>query len=114
MSLLTKNLADRVFKLLAEHPHLRDSDFQLLAMVWKDEVPENKHSGSVYEFLGALSDNKYTNPESIRRVRQKIQEENPHLRGKKWTGRHKKGESFKEEELNPIENHIKPQQSLLP
>jgi len=65
----------------------------LLAMIWKDEVP---HQMSIYAFLGDyLSTHKVSNPESVRRSRQILQENNPELRGKKWGERQNMGKNFK-------------------
>ena len=44
---------------------------------------------SAFEFLKLYSECKLTSPESIRRMRQKLQEENLELRGKSWNKRQK-------------------------
>jgi hypothetical protein len=46
---------------------------------------------SAYDFLQLFSRGKFTNSESIRRVRAKIQEENPALRGKNYENRKDSG-----------------------
>jgi hypothetical protein len=65
---------DKVYKLLVNNGHLRDSDLKLIACIWYSEVP-NINDLTAYEFL---------NPESIRRSRQKLQEQIPALRGAKY------------------------------
>ncbi len=75
---------DRVKALLVKHPHLRDSDNRLIATIWKYDLINMNLSHyriSGYDFLVLYSEGKLTNAETIRRVRQKLQEENPELRG---------------------------------
>ena len=89
---------DRVKALLEKHPHLRDSDNKLIATIWKYDLirtgmlPENL---SGQDFLSYYADDKLTNAETIRRVRQKIQEENPFLRGTVNEARQKEGEEVR-------------------
>lgn len=71
-------IKDKIIYLLENHPHLRSNDKKLLANVWYSEAPKNV---SVKGFLKLLSEGKLTNAESIRRCRQKVQEQFPHLRG---------------------------------
>jgi len=75
---------DRVKALLVKHPHLRDDDYRLFATIWKFDLLRMREdpleiTGERLLFL--YSDQQLTNAETIRRVRQKIQEENPELRG---------------------------------
>ncbi len=93
-------IKDRVKALLVKHPHLRDSDNKLIATIWKfdlynldlivDEV-------TAIEFLKFYSQQRLTNAETIRRVRQKIQEENPELRGTVNDKRQEQGEQVRKE-----------------
>ena len=75
---------DRVKALLVTYPHLRDSDNKLIATIWRSEL---FHKGvrakgiTAEDFLFIYSEGKISNAETIRRVRQKLQEENPDLRG---------------------------------
>lgn len=70
---------------------LRDDDNRLMANIWAREL---KDTGildmSAWDFLNMFSKGILTSPESIRRARQKVQEENPHLRGKSYKARHEK------------------------
>ena len=91
---------DRVKALLEKHPHLRDSDNKLIATIWKYELCNNGMDPNILitsNFLHLYADGKLTNSESIRRVRQKIQEENPDLRGTVNEARQKEGESVRKE-----------------
>jgi SMC interacting uncharacterized protein involved in chromosome segregation len=79
-----KAIKDKIKYLLEKYPHLRDDDNKLIANVWYNEADK---SLSTEEFLKLLSQGKLTNSESIRRCRQKIQEQNIHLRGKRYNYR---------------------------
>lgn len=77
-------IKDRVKVLLINHPHLRNSDNRLISNIWIRDLIQmklNPHTLKAYDFLSLYSEDKITNSETIRRVRQKIQEENPELRG---------------------------------
>jgi hypothetical protein len=50
-----------------------------------------------YNFLQLYSNNELTNAETIRRVRQKIQEENPELRGTVNEARQEQGKQVRRE-----------------
>ena len=91
-------IKDRVKALLVSIPHLRDSDNRLIATIWKHDL-FNQGSPSLtitaYDFLKFYSEGKLTNAETIRRVRQKLQEENPELRGTVNEARQKEGEEVR-------------------
>ena len=89
---------DRVKALLEKHPHLRDSDNKLIATIWKYDLLQQClpiENITAYNFLELYSKEKLTNAETIRRVRQKIQEENPDLRGTVNELRQKEGEEVR-------------------
>jgi hypothetical protein len=91
---------DRVKALLVKHPHLRDSDNKLIANIWmSDLVKQNLNPNIItaYDFLFYYSNNQFTNTETIRRVRQKIQEENPDLRGTVNEARQEQGKQVRRE-----------------
>jgi len=91
---------DRVKALLEKHPHLRDSDNKLIATVWKFDLLNlnwDVKNMSANTFLMLYSESKLTNAETIRRVRQKLQEENPDLRGTVNEARQKEGETVRKE-----------------
>lgn len=76
---------EAVIKLLTDKPKTRDNDSLLIAYVWHSEYMGDN---DVATFLNQLSSGKLTSPETIRRIRQKVQEVNPHLRGSKYNHRH--------------------------
>ena len=76
---------DRVMHFLNNDPRTRDNDELLTALIWHRETTTT----STLQFLTEYSERKYTSAESIRRCRQKLQEEFPGLRGKSYTKRHK-------------------------
>ena len=77
---------DKVLKLLNEDPRTRDSDELLTALIWWKECDKDM---TVFGFLMNYSKKFYTSAESIRRCRQKLQEEFPGLRGKSYLERKK-------------------------
>lgn len=89
-----------VKQLLTEKPHLRDSDDKLVANFWHKELAlmniEPKDI-TAFELLQYFADGKLTKPESIMRVRRKLQEEFYELRGKLWAERHGEQEKVKEQ-----------------
>ena len=81
---------DIIEKILIEKPHLRDSDNLLIAAYWWRELRQknidpNKING--LEFMQMFAHNKLTNIKTIERMRRKLQEENPDLRGKVYNAR---------------------------
>ncbi len=76
----------RVLKLLNEDPRTRDSDELLTATIWYQECDKEM---TAFGFLMNYSKRMYTSAESIRRCRQKLQEEYQGLRGKNYMARHK-------------------------
>jgi hypothetical protein len=87
-------IKEKVKILLEENPHLRNSDERLIANIWFNESNgvDNK-----YQFLLLYSQGKLTNAESIRRCRQKIQEECEHLRGTLYFKRQLNQDKIKQE-----------------
>lgn len=78
-----QKIKDIVHDLLISKPHTRDCDKKLMANVWSKEIGGIKTLTNIsgYDFLKYFSEGKLSSPESIRRARQKIQEENEDLRG---------------------------------
>ena len=76
---------DIVKTLLIQKPHLRDSDPKLIATYWFNEL-KKKHIDPAeingLEFMKMFADSKLTNIKTIERMRRKLQEEHPELRGK--------------------------------
>ena len=73
--------------LLRKTPRLKDSDSKLIATYWFREL---EHKGldakeiTAYDFLKQYAESQLTNAETIRRMRAKLQEENPNLRGRAY------------------------------
>ena len=76
---------DVVKTLLIQKPHLRDSDPKLIATYWFNELKKmaiNPNNISAMKFLKMFADSALTNVKTIERMRRKLQEECPELRGK--------------------------------
>ena len=76
---------DIVKNLLIQKPHLRDSDPKLIATYWFNELKKKNIDPSEInglEFMKMFADSKLTNIKTIERMRRKLQEESPELRGK--------------------------------
>lgn len=84
-----KTLKDRVRDMLMRYPQYRDNDYKLMAHVWMIEMggQEDCRNRTAMDFLQTYSKGTLSHAESIRRMRQKIQEQNPDLRGDKWQER---------------------------
>lgn len=97
-----KHIKKKIIALLREKDEYRDDDNKLIARVWFDQTGNDENGKSIakqttaHDFLLAFRDGQYINPESIRRCRQKVQEQNPFLRGKSYKERSKKGDEFKQ------------------
>lgn len=78
---------DKVLKALNEDARTRDNDNLLIALIWYNEL-ERSDNISAIDFLKSYSVGKFTSAESIRRCRQKLQEDFPGLRGKSYATRH--------------------------
>lgn len=76
--------ACKVYSLLTDNPATRDDDRLLLVEIWSRETKSTDST----EFFRELLDGTLSHPESIRRMRQKIQEKHEALRGEKYEARH--------------------------
>lgn len=87
-----KTVKERVYLLLKDHKHLRDSDERLIASFWYYEVGGDRFSKmSAHDLLKQFSEGNLASAESIRRCRQKIQEQNEELRGQSYVRRKDEG-----------------------
>jgi len=75
-------VACKVYSVLTDLPESRDDDRVLLSTIWTKELGHSKDF--FCEFLGG----KLSHPETITRIRRKIQEKHEKLRGDKWESRH--------------------------
>ena len=91
-----KTAKNRVEYLLRKTPRLRDDDFKLIATYHFNEIGrENVEKMGAMQFLSLYADGKLTSSESIRRIRAKIQETTPELRGQNYNKRQQDGEDVK-------------------
>ena len=94
---VSKTIQERIKQRLEITPHLRNSDSKLICTLWWHDLLALGHEPlklSALQFMEMLAENKLTNSESIRRGRQKVQEENPHLRGSSYSLRQKNQETI--------------------
>ena len=86
MSLLIIN---EVKQRLENSTKMRDDDALLMADIWREQLAQ-LGAKSVYDVLNAIAGRMVHSPESIRRSRQKVQRDNPNLRGVFYYKRHEK------------------------
>ena len=84
--MIPQNLTDMIEGLLIAYPSLRDDDNTLVTKVWKKEMDIKQ----LPDFLTAYAYKQITMSDTITRIRRKLQEEKPELRGSKWHERHDK------------------------
>jgi altronate dehydratase len=89
---------DLVKHYLTINPKHRDNDNSLIATIWAKECGgmSTVTNISAYEFLKLFADRKLTNPETIRRARQRIQQEYPELRGETYLERQQESKYVKQ------------------
>lgn len=80
------NKYDLVKDLLEQKTQYRDCYYKLLTRVWWDEIKRSK-TMTAKEFLTQLRDKQLSHPESIMRVRRKVEKEHEHLRGVTYAAR---------------------------
>ena len=81
------SITAKVKHLLTIKPHLRDSDERLIATIWYHEAELLEGDKSAVDLLNHFVDGRLSSTESIRRSRQKIQEDFPNLRGQAYKKR---------------------------
>ena len=93
-----KTIKERVKYLLDTFPHLRDDDFKLIATYYKFEVGySDLDSMRGLDFLQMFANGEVPHSESIRRARQKLQEDNDYLKGENYKQRQRDSEEMKKE-----------------
>jgi hypothetical protein len=97
-----EQVGDLVHKLLLEDEKYRDSDRKLCCKIWSIELCgsiEGTRRLSAFDFFCEYSkpnaQSKLTSTASIERVRRKLQEEFPELRGKSYKGKKSKENEVK-------------------
>lgn len=88
-----KQVKDRVRLLLEKHPHLRDNDYKLYATFIAYQIGgiDKLKEISGHALLTEIANGKYAHFESVRRVRAKLQEQEPNLRGGEYAKRKRGG-----------------------
>lgn len=85
------DVAHNVRILLEEYPELRDDKLHTVVMYWyRVDFPKlckDSNQISAFEFMANYKKGEFENQASIDRQWQKVQEENPSLRGKLWEKR---------------------------
>lgn len=85
-----KNTTDLVKALLIARPALRDDDRKLIATVWFQLLKlSGKQDISAVDFFKLYVKSELPSSETIRRTRQKLQEEKKQLRGERYNERQK-------------------------
>ena len=79
---------NKVLYQLNTDPRTRDDDNLLIAKIWYGEYKNSDVPSDVIQFLKMFANGDLTSPESIRRCRQKLQEEFQGLRGNSYMARH--------------------------
>ena len=84
-------IKEKVRYILEKYPLTRDDDNKLIWQIIFFEAGGSDYLKNItaFQFLVDLGNGKYSSPESIRRVRQKLQEDFPELRGENYELRKK-------------------------
>tara|TARA_R110001592_G_scaffold136690_2_gene353997 strand:- start:1452 stop:1793 length:342 start_codon:yes stop_codon:yes gene_type:complete len=90
---------DLIWGLLLNNPRFRDNDQALISHIWSLEIPNLQNVDGAY-VLTLLANKQLSNPVSIWRTRQKVQQEIPALRGALYHKRHAAAEVVKKEIVN--------------
>lgn len=82
---MNAKIKDKVRSILELVPSTRDNDSELISIFWEQELGHEMINLSAERFLTMFAhSNVLTNAETIRRTRQKVQEQNEELRGLKY------------------------------
>jgi hypothetical protein len=74
-------------QMMLDKPDLKDNDNKLIATYWFKELQRKNiypETITALDFLRKYADAELTNAETIRRMRAKLQEEHPELRGRAY------------------------------
>jgi hypothetical protein len=92
-----KNIKDKVYALLETKPTLRDCDNKLICSIYVLELGRKQVDKiSAMELLTKIANSELPSFESVSRVRRKLQEEFPNLRGEKYKQRQKEAQEVKD------------------
>lgn len=111
MKLFKNSLKEKVRGLLEDCIKYRDSDLLLIARIWHEQTTKSGEFTAlemevVTRFLKLVRDKSLPNPESIRRIRCKLQEEFTFLRGNLYTLRKGELEAQAKDELGYNSVHV--------
>lgn len=84
---------DLVTDILTEKPETRDNDILLMQEVWRKQMEfygvQNLDDQPICFLFKSMRNKRVSHPSSIKRVRAKLQEQCPNLRGEVYNKRHK-------------------------
>jgi hypothetical protein len=96
--MINNEVKQRVKSILENEKESRDCDRLLISQIWKTDFESSYGQLELNDAKGiliALENGELTSPETIRRCRQRLQEENESLRGLKYKVRQKLGEEVR-------------------
>ena len=99
-----KKVEDRVRLVLEEYPYTRDDDMKLYACIISKFYGQYIEHMPAKELLQSMYHTKIPHLTSVLRCRQKLQQENKSLRGKKYEERQLKSQKVKEAMINWDDN----------
>ena len=85
-----------------KYPQARDCDAYLVMVIWTNHLRKHGYTPEdmgAWQLLGMIGKNELPNTDSISRCRQKVQEHNTELRGKKWEKRQHNAKNNVKEEI---------------
>ena len=99
-----KKVEHRVKEVLEENPYTRDDDMKLYAWIITKFYGPYIDSMPAKELINSMYHTKIPHLTSVLRCRQKLQQENKSLRGKKYEERQLKSQKVKEAMINWDDN----------
>jgi hypothetical protein len=104
---MNKLIKQRVTAILLKFPESMDNDKELIVRYWKQQITDEQDEArmdlqsipyyTLDAFFASFMTGKFEHPDTITRMRRKIQEEYPHLRGAKYNERQRHQEKVKEQ-----------------
>ncbi len=113
---MIKGVEGRVRHVLTQFPETRDDDMKLFAMIIYDFYSMSRNlleSKTGFELMGKIYHSKIPHFTSVLRCRQKLQEKDSTLRGKKYESRLKHAETVKKQIQDFTPEKPKPPQKEL-
>ena len=90
--MINNEVKQRVKSILEVNKDAKDCDRLLISIIWSED---SRYTEDKKDFLDMLINGDLTSPETIRRCRQRLQEENETLRGYKYKLRKQLGEEVR-------------------